>query len=188
MHQFHESISAICIAAAWSDGQMGEFEKQALDRIHVQLGYSRNVIMAKIGEALKSGPSGESVEIPNDPEAQQEFMRFALVICLADGEINEHEVVFLSKLANFLSISPQRLDELRAAAEQLLSPSKAALPTATPERIEALLPEQLIKLDEEASATLSEPEKEAYNRNSVRKPLSELLFKGEDYGGELSLL
>lgn len=188
MHQFHESISEICIAAAWSDGYMGEFEKQALDRIHVQLGYPRNLIMIKIGEAEKSGPSGEAVDIPNDPEAQQEIMRFALVVCLADGNINEHEVNFLSKLANFLSISPQRLEELRSAAEQLLNPTKAALETAAPERLEALLPEQIIQLDQENSEAPVESKKSTYDPSCTRKALSELLFKGDDYGGELSLL
>lgn len=189
MHPYRESISAICIAAAWSDGHMEEFEKQALDRVHVQLGFDRAEIMERIGLAAKSGPSGESVEIPNDPQAQQEFMRFALAVCLADGTINDHEVVFLSKLANFLSITPQKLEELKSAAEKLLNPSKAALDDRPPDRIDALLPDQFIKLDQRAQSEQGKPAAKAYDpKDCVRKPLSELLYEGEDYGGELSLL
>ena len=167
---------------------MGEFEKQALDRIHVQLGYSRAQIMERIGDASKSGPSGESVEIPNDPEAQLEFMRLALAVCLADGDINNHEVNFLSKLANFLSITPAKLDELKQAANQLINPQEVRPETVLPDRIEALLPEQLIKLGDDEESDSSKP-RESYDRSAcTRKPLSELLYQGEDYGGEVSLL
>lgn len=187
MYPFRDSISAICIAAAWSDGEISDFEKQALDRIHVQLGYSRAEIMERIGEASKSGPSGESVEIPNDEEAQQEFMRLALAVCLADGTVNQHEINFLSKLANFLSVSPAKLEELRQAAEGLLNPQDVRPESTAPDRIEALLPEQLIKLGDEAEETPGE-KRETYDRKAcTRKPLSELLYEGEDYGGELSL-
>jgi tellurite resistance protein len=188
MHEYSESISAICIAAAWSDGDLGDYEKQALDRIHVQLGYSRAQIMERIGDATKNGPSGESVEIPNDEEAQFEFMRLALAVCLADGTVNQHEVNFLSKLAQFLSVSPEKLEELRQAAEGLLNPQDVKQDDHVPERIEALLPEQLIKLGKEAEDVAAE-KRETYNRKAcTRKPLSELLYEGEDYGGELSLL
>lgn len=189
MRQFRDSISAICIAAAWSDGQLSDFEKQALDRIHVQLDYSRSEIMDIIGNAASNGPSQDSVDIPYDPEAQLEFMRLALAVCLSDGSINNHEINFLSKLANFLSISREKLDELKQHAEGLLNPKDAREVATTPERIQALLPEQMIKLGDESEAEQSGPTRETYDpANCTRKPLSELLFEGEDYGGELSLL
>jgi len=186
LEQFRESISAICIAAAWSDGKLEDYEKQALDRIHVQLGFSRAEIMGRIGEAIKSGPTQESVEIPNDTEAQKEFMRLALAVCLADGDVNSHEVNFLSKLANFLSLSSETLQDLREKAEQLLDPGNVPTEEVAPQRIEALLPEQKIKLDEEHQESPSS--RPRYDRKDCcRKPLSELLYEGEDYGGELSL-
>lgn len=187
MTQYRDSISAICVAAAWSDGNLGDLEKQALDRIHVQLGYGRPEIMKRIESAMKDGPSGESIEIPYAEEIQLEFMRFALVVCLADGDINQHEVNFLSKLANFLSVSPQKLEQLKQKAYSLLNPGQVSKTYTAPERIEALLPEQVIRLhDDQPHAASSRREK--YDREkSTRKPLAELLYQGEDYGGELTL-
>jgi tellurite resistance protein len=188
MHQFRESISAICIAAAWSDGDVGDFEKQALDRIHVQLGFNRTQIMERIAQAMKHGPSRASVDIPNDEEAQLEFMRLALAVCLADGDVNQHEVIFLSKLANFLSVSPQKLEGLRRETESLLNPQNVRQETTAPERINALLPDQIISLDDGENIEVT-TNRETYDPKAcVRKPLSELLFEGDDYGDELSLL
>ena len=186
MLQYRDSISAICIAAAWSDGTLGEMEKQALDRIHVMLEYPRYEIMERIGDAVKNGPSGESVDIPNDESIQLEFMRFALVVCLADGDINQHEVNFLSKLAGFLSVSREKLEYLKQKAQNLLNPGQTDRQYTAPERLEALLPEQKVKLAEETPTAA--PKRETYDPKAcTRKPLSELLFQGEDYGGELSL-
>lgn len=188
MHPFRESISAICIAAAWCDGDVNDHEKMALDRIHAQLGFTRPEIMERIGQALESGPSGESIEVPGDREVQKEFMRFALAVCLADGIIDPHEVNFLAKLANFLALPPELLYELRSKAEAILKPTDKVEVTA-PQRIQALLPDQLIRLDETSES--SEQIRRDLVREKercVRKPLTELLYQGEDYGGEISLL
>lgn len=186
MLQYRDSISAICIAAAWCDGNLGDMEKQALDRIHVLLQYPRNEIMERIGRAITDGPSGESVDIPYDEEIQLEFMRFALVVCLADGNITTHEVNFLSKLANFLSVSPAKLEDLKQKAAALLNPGDVKKEATVPNRLDALLPEQLIRLHDEQVAANSPREK--YDpEKCTRKPLSELLYQGEDYGGELTL-
>ena len=187
MHKFRDSISAICVAAAWADGAISEMEKQALDRVHVQLGFSRPEIMKRISQAVENGPSQDSVEVPTDEEAQTEFMRLALAVCLADAEMNEYKVNFLSKLAKFLSVSSAKLDEIKRAAEELLNPQDSKPKELPTERVKTLLPEQMIQLDLGGS---QEPKQDAVNHNeasSTRKPLSELLYRGDDYGGELSL-
>ena len=188
LHPFRESISAICIAAAWTKGSINDQEKMALDRIHVQLGFSRAETMDLIGQALESGPSGENIAIPGDPEVQKEFMRFALAVCFADGFLDPHEVNFLAKLANFLALPPNVLQELRDKAEAIVKPTDRA-EISTPARLDALLPEQLIRLDvppEEAEQIRRDLSRE--RALCARKPLTELLYQGEDYGGEISLL
>lgn len=186
MHPFRHSISSVCIAAAWADGEVDDLEKQALDRIHVQLGFSRPEIMEIIGQALQSGPTGESIEIPEDPALQREYMRLALAVCFADGGVNQHEVNFLAQLATFLNMPTAVMMELRGQAESLLRPHEANTAENQPERMKALLPDQVIRLDDAShEAAARNRQLELEKARCRRKPLSELLYEGQDYGGEI---
>jgi hypothetical protein len=185
MHPHADSIAAICVASAWCDGQVTDLEKQALERIFVRLGYPRSEIMRRIGEAVEGGPSGESIAIPEGRTSQEEYMQFALTVCLADGPLSSHKVKFLAKLANFLSIPTGMLEALRQQAERLLRPQEAPSPDTAPARLETLLPQQRIALGAEAIPSPSRRDVGAEVR--VRKPLSELLYQGKDYGEEISL-
>ena len=186
MHPYAESISAICIASAWCDGQITDVEKQALDRILIHLGFSRAEVMRRIGEAVESGPSGENIDIPCDREMQTEYMRFALTVCLADGELSPHKVKFLAELANFLSIPKELLEEIKAQADSILQPRDQAAIQGAPSRIDALLPPKPITLSQNASGAPTQ-ERDLAKEAQIRKPLAELLFQGQDYGGEVSL-
>ena len=186
MHPYAESISAICIASAWCDGQITDVEKQALDRIHIHLGFSRAEVMHRIGEAVEHGPSGENIDIPCDRAMQTEYMRFALTVCLADGELSPHKVKFLAELANFLSIPKELLEEIKAQADSILQPRDQAAIQGAPSRIDALLPPKPITLSQNASGAPTQ-ERDLAKEAQIRKPLAELLFQGQDYGGEVSL-
>lgn len=186
MHPYAESISAICVAAAWCDGQITDLEKQTLDRIFIHLGFPRSEVMRRIGEAAEEGPSGEEIVVSEDQSLQKEYMRFALAVCLADGDLSKHKVDFLAKLANFLAISPGLLAELKSESEALLRPRDSEEIKGAPSRVEALLPPQRIVLGSETRR--EEPKsRDLKKETEIRKPLAEILFQGQDYGGEISL-
>jgi hypothetical protein len=185
MHPYADSIAAICVASAWSDGQITDMEKQALDRILVRLGFARPEVMRRIGEALEKGPSGESIYVPEDRQSQKEYMQYALTVCLADGQLNPPTIKFLAELANFLSIPKGLLEELKQQSEQLLAPKERAAPQTLPSRLDALLPPERIAF-EETEDKLPPATRDMSQKTLIKKPLSQLLYKGEEYGEEIS--
>ena len=117
---------------------------------------------------------------------QTEYMRFALTVCLADGDLSPHKVKFLAELANFLAIPKELLEEIKAQADSILQPRDQAALEGAPSRIDALLPPKPITLSRSDSSGPSR-QRDLGKETQISRPLAELLFQGKDYGGEVTL-
>lgn len=124
MKEVKDSIAATIFAAAWADGEISDEEKMALDRVLVELGFQRSEIMERIAGALQA-PKWDPIPMPEDAALKERVMRYALAVCLADAALNEDEVNFLHKLAEYLKISAQSLDKLKAEAERVMASKDA---------------------------------------------------------------
>jgi tellurite resistance protein len=181
-----EAIAAVAFAAAWADGQVGDEEKQALDRILSRLGYKRSEIMARIGAALE-GPKSDVIEVPVDEASAIEVMRYALAVTLADGMLSQDEVNFLVTLAAHLGINSSTLSALGQEAQKLLGSQPLSGPKSSANRVEVLLPEARVSLVDLEIEHKPEPREEVSEDLASRTALSHLLYQGEGFGGAVDL-
>ncbi len=188
MNRYRDATAAVLFAAAWCDGDISDFEKQALDRVLQKLGFSRAEIMQMIAAALE-GPSQDAIEIPDEPELGPQVMRYALAVGLADGQLSENEVGFLAKLAGHLRLSSAALDALKAEAEGLVA-DHADTPQGSDrfDRVEALLPDAKVQLADQA-VEHTPPVRARPEDAAAQGQLTEekLLYRGEKFGDELEL-
>ncbi len=166
--ELNESIAATIFAAAWADGVVTDQEKMALDRVLVELGFDRGEIMNRIARALEA-PKWDPIPMPEDTALKERVMRYALAVCLADGALNEDEVNFLHRLAEYLKMSAQSLNQLKVTAEKVMADREADSGRFFFEKA------TLAKIDQRVE--LAPEDEEDSDRRTV--------YEGESFGGEI---
>jgi uncharacterized protein (DUF697 family)/tellurite resistance protein len=113
-----ESLIAICLFAAFADGEKSEAEREEVARLGAELGsdrvaaVSRQILMGKVRlEAVVAGLTGA-----HDRMLAYEMAR---AVCEADGTISAEEKLFLSELGKLLALGRGEVEVLDAEVDEL---------------------------------------------------------------------
>jgi len=113
-----ESLIAICLFAAFADGEKSEAEREEVARLGAELGsdqvaaVSRQILMGKVRlEAVVAGLTG----------AQDRMLAYemARAVCEADGTMSVEEKSFLSELGKLLALGRGEVEVLDAEVDEL---------------------------------------------------------------------
>lgn len=131
----HESIAAIAMLAAMSDGLQTEAEAKELKTVFARLGLSELDASAQQAAAGQVRAADLAQRL-TDPEARQLAYEMALAICHADGSANQQELDFLVRLREGLGLSPATVREADQRAARMAQAPLTAPPvevaTGTP--------------------------------------------------------
>ncbi len=128
-----DAVSAICLMAAFADGQKGSAEQERLEAVFKDLG---DVETGALYRRVMLGQTDLSKEaaVLTTPELQTLAFEMALSVCDADGSMSEAEGVFLGRLQEALSVPASAAVAAQKDAEQLAAlPVETAEPTAPSE-------------------------------------------------------
>src|SRR5207237_6325434 len=121
----HEPIVAVAFLAAMADGQASPQEQSRLRAALERLGMTS---FDAVAERVAAGqlPLADVTKQLSGDDARRLAYETALVVCHADGPVNEKETRFLNDLRGALGLGPAALGELERAAAALAA---AALTT-----------------------------------------------------------
>ncbi len=136
-----ESTLAVCLFAAYADGDRCEPERARIERIAGELGWeqlsgiSRRILMGKL--SLTDAAAGLA-----GAEERRTAYEFARAVCEVDGDLSPDEAAFLEELRGLLNLdreTSRRLDdEVDALALAPLAPPAPETPPPLP----AAVPDQ----------------------------------------------
>ncbi|MFN8609678.1 MAG: TerB family tellurite resistance protein [Vulcanimicrobiota bacterium] len=104
-------IQELLVAAAWADGQLAEKEALFLRRV-----LANGCVSVSQIEACLSGPTvelGEVLSRLSVGAAGEEVMREVLRMLQSDGDLHSKEKDLVSRLAQHLEFSPEKVDKIR---------------------------------------------------------------------------
>ncbi|MBX3172527.1 MAG: TerB family tellurite resistance protein [Candidatus Eremiobacteraeota bacterium] len=104
-------IQELLVAAAWADGQLAEKEALFLRRV-----LANGCVSVSQIEACLSAPTVEFEEVLNRLSvggAGEEVMREVLRILQSDGALHSNEQDLISRLAQHLEFSPEKVEKMR---------------------------------------------------------------------------
>lgn len=121
-----EAVAAICLMAAFADGDKSELEQAHLKDIFQSLGTLKTAALYQ--RVLLGGTTIEDeLQDLKTPELRRFVFELALSICDADGATNEAEATFLERLRYALELPSSATSTAQQHAETL-----AELPVETP--------------------------------------------------------
>ncbi len=114
----HEPIVTIAFLAAMADGQASPEE---LSQLRAALGRLGMTNFDAVAEHVAKGqvPLGDVTRRLSGDDARRLAYETALVVCHADGPVNEKETSFLNELRSALGLGPAALGELEQSAAAL---------------------------------------------------------------------
>src|SRR6184192_1622609 len=121
----HEPIVTIAFLAAMADGRASPEE---LSQLRSALGRLGMTNLDAVAERVAKGqrPLADVIKQLSGDDARRLAYETALVVCHADGPVNEKETKFLNELRSALGLSPAALGELEQGAAALASAPLAA--------------------------------------------------------------
>lgn len=118
--QDRETIALIGLTAACVDGHLGPEERERTGHLLEELGYGDRELFR---EAMERAVDPESLGARlSDREAARAGYQMALVVCMADGALNEVEADFVQRLRVATGLSDAAAKGLRVEAEQYVDP------------------------------------------------------------------
>lgn len=128
--QDRETIALIGLTAACADGHLAPEERDRTGHLLEELGYGdREVFRQALNRAVDPESLGARL---SDRDAARAGYQMALVVCLADGALNEVEEDFVERLRVASGLSDAAAKGLRVEAERYVDPGLP--PTETGER------------------------------------------------------
>ena len=122
----NEALVAICLFAAFSDGEQSDAERQAIGSISADAGnedvaaLSRRILMGKLDLATAAG----ALDTPQDRMLAYEMARS---VCEASGSISAEEEIFLTELRGLLALGTGEVKQVDEEVDSLaLVPIDAA--------------------------------------------------------------
>ena len=119
-------IAASLIAAACADGHLGPDERQRIARFTDDLG-GGDAFRANLANPIAPEELGRKL---STPDAKRTAYQLAVLVCQADGVLNEKEIEYLGKLRVALGLSDAAVRGLEAEADHWRDPGLP--PTSTP--------------------------------------------------------
>ena len=121
----HEPIVTIAFLAAMADGRASPDE---LSQLRSALGRLGMTDLDAVAERAAKGqvPLGDVTRQLSGDDARRLAYETALVVCHADGPVNEQETRFLNELRSALGLDPAALGELERSAAALAGARLAA--------------------------------------------------------------
>lgn len=118
--QDRETIALIGLTAACADGHLGPEERDRTGHLLEELGYGDREVFR---EAMERAVDPESLGARlSDHEAARAGYQMALVVCLADGALNEVEQDFMERLRVATGLSEAAARGLQVEAERYVDP------------------------------------------------------------------
>jgi uncharacterized protein (DUF697 family)/tellurite resistance protein len=134
-----ESLLAICVFAAFADGEKSDVEREEVARLGAELGtgevavVTRQILMGK----LRLEEVVARLASPRDRMLASEMARG---VCEASGSISADEQKFLTDLGNLLALRTSEVDELAGPVDELaLVPVDAGVAGAEPDNSAMIL-------------------------------------------------
>jgi len=120
-----KQVAASLIAAACADGQLHPVERQRIATLMDDLG-GGDVFRAALAHPITPEELGRGL---STPDAKRAAYQLAVLVCTADGVLNDKEVEYLGKLRTALGLSDAAAKGLEAEADSWRDPGLP--PTAT---------------------------------------------------------
>ena len=139
-----DAVAAICLMAAFADGQKGSDEQKRLEEIFSSLGeVNAGTLYSRV--LLGRTDVQQAAAALTTPELRTLAFEMALSVCDADGSMSEAEGVFLGRLQEALTVPAAAAMTAQRDAEQL-----AEMPVETSGQVETAVPETEPETAEEA--------------------------------------
>lgn len=172
-----DAIAAICLMAAFADGQKGELEQQQLKDVFDSLGSLKTAALYQ--RVMLGGTTlAEEARDLATPELRRLAFELALSVCDADGATNEAEATFLNELRSALEIPDDEATTAREEADRL-----ATLPADVPLETDSSPDATALDTKNFASASPSVPAEDTRERE-----LDGLILNAAILNGGLELL
>jgi uncharacterized protein (DUF697 family)/tellurite resistance protein len=146
MNPEQQAILKVAIMAALCDGEQGESERAAIQKLSLgaDLDYAQALAAAQAGKSSLSEIAGSIVT----PAGKQLTLEAAIAICNADGASNAAELAFIESLRKALGLGVEASSDQHAAAALANAPLAGAPVTVTPAAVSAPAPApDVAKLD-----------------------------------------
>lgn len=121
-----KQIAASLIAAACADGHLGADERRRITTLMDDLG-GGEVFRAALAAPVTPEELAKGL---TTPEARRTAYQLAVLVCTADGVLNDQEAAYLARLREALGLSEAATKGLEAEADHWRDPGLP--PTATP--------------------------------------------------------
>lgn len=134
-----EALLAICVFAAFADGEKSDTEREEVARLGAELGegevaaVTRQILMGKL--RLEAAVAGLT-----SPRERMLAYEMARGVCEASGSISADEQKFLSELGGLLALRTSEIDELAGPVDELaLAPVDGVVAGAEPDNSAMIL-------------------------------------------------
>ena len=129
--QEREALAALCLMAAFADGQKSDAERDAVKRILDGLGGGGDLALTTQRVLLGQTSLEAEVARLGSPEARNLAFEMAVAVCEADGATAPDEASFLERLRDALALPEAPARQFRADAARLTAAAVPASPGGT---------------------------------------------------------
>ncbi len=132
--QVQDSLLAICLFAAFADGDKSDAEREEVRRLAEEIG-SENLAGISLKILMRKLPLSEVAAGLTSSNDRLLGYEMALAVCQVSGDVSAEERAFLDTLRQLLALSPKEADEVKKQVDEMAytpSTSIIAGPPALP--------------------------------------------------------